>query len=266
MEECREAGVHLHHPATALCITTDVRNELASVRIGYTDSSTETELPCARLLIAAGAWTPRVFESLFPSAPITIPISSLAGHSLVVRAASAPVLESAVDSKAADEDEKHCHAVYCGPLDNGLSPELYEREDGVIYLAGVNSSTIPLPSLATATESVEASLDQLKDVATQLIGDKIEVVRTGLCFRPITPRGTPIITRVADEQLGAGPTGDESLPGKPIKTRSGQEGGVFIAAGHGPWGISLSLGTGKVLAEMMQEKRLSADVRELGLL
>jgi glycine/D-amino acid oxidase-like deaminating enzyme len=35
-----------------------------------------------------------------------------------------------------------------------------------------------------------------------------------------------------------------------VGTRGTREGGVFIAAGHGPWGISLSLGTGKVMSEI----------------
>lgn len=258
--------MQVHHPATALCLTTDVRDELASIRIGYTDSSTETEIPCTRLLISAGAWTPSVFSSLFPTSSITIPISSLAGHSLVVRVAATASgsREEGQGITASRGDGRHCHSVYCGTLDDGLSPELYEREDGVIYLAGVNSATMPLPRLATAAEPVEASMDKLKDIARRLIGEDLEVVRTGLCFRPITPRGTPIITRIRDDQLGVVARGD-SEGRRPIKTRSGQEGGVFVAAGHGPWGISLSLGTGKVLAEMMQERRLSADVSQLGL-
>ena len=43
------------------------------------------------------------------------------------------------------------------------------------------------------------------------------------------------------------------------------DGGVFIAAGHGPWGISHSLGTGKVMAEMLEGEELSADVGALGM-
>jgi len=78
------------------------------------------------------------------------------------------------------------------------------------------------------------------------------VVRAGLCFRPVTERGVPYVTRLKDEQLG-------------IKTRGGGEGGVFVAAGHGPWGISLSLGTGKVMAEMMAGRETSADVSGLGI-
>ena len=42
-------------------------------------------------------------------------------------------------------------------------------------------------------------------------------------------------------------------------------GGVFVAAGHGPWGIAHSLGTGKVVAELMRGEVPSADISKLGL-
>ena len=81
----------------------------------------------------------------------------------------------------------------------------------------------------------------------------LEVVRKGLCFRPVTPSGRPIVGRVPDEKLGGG-----------MRTRGGGIGGVFVSAGHGPWGISLSLGTGRVLSEMVEGRETSARVEGLG--
>ncbi|CAM1506243.1 Fc.00g058840.m01.CDS01 [Cosmosporella sp. VM-42] len=240
LSKCKAAGVQFHYPAIALEVRTDVRGELSNVRIGYTDSSTETEIPATRLLISAGAWTPQVFTSLFNTSSINIPISGLAGHSLVVRNPG--------------EVGEVCHAVYC-ELD-AFSPEIYSRPNGDIYLAGVNSANTRLPDLATGAKPIDASLNELKKIAKQLIASdkELEVVRTGLCFRPITERGLPYVLRMKDENLGIG-----------METRLGQEGGVFVAAGHGPWGISLGLGTGKVMAEMMQGSEMSADVSALGL-
>lgn len=240
LEKCKAEGVQVHHPATPLRAVADLRGELASVRIGYTDCSTETEIPASRLLISCGCWTPQVFESLFNTSSVKLPIGSLAGHSLVVR-------------NPADKGDTS-YAVYSA-LDT-LSPEVYSRPNGVIYLAGVNSPSIPLPPLATGSTPVQESVDELKKIAKQFIASdtELEVVRTGLCFRPITDRGYPYVCRVKDEDLGPG-----------VATRSGGDGGVFIAAGHGPWGISLSLGTGKVMAELMQGREVSADISALGL-
>jgi glycine/D-amino acid oxidase-like deaminating enzyme len=82
--------------------------------------------------------------------------------------------------------------------------------------------------------------------------DDLEVVSQALCFRPVARGGRPIITRIEDERLGAS-----------LKMAKG--GGVYVAAGHGPWGISLSLGTGKVMAEMIQSIKTSAVVDGLGM-
>ncbi|PNY26071.1 Uncharacterized protein TCAP_03994 [Tolypocladium capitatum] len=240
LQRCKAAGVQVHHPATALSIGTDVRGELANVCIGYTDSSAETEFPATRLLLSAGVWTPQVFASLFKGATAAIPVGRLGGHSLVVR----------TPGGAGDV----CHSVYCR-LD-ALSSEMYSRPSGVIYLAGVNSAALPLPAPATGAAPVEESLEELKRVARRLIVSEgeLEVVRAGLCFRPTTDRGTPYIARLTDEQLGGG-----------VKTREGERGGVFVAAGHGPWGITLCLGTGMAMAEMMCGKQTSVDVSGLGL-
>lgn len=140
---------------------------------------------------------------------------------------------------------------------SGYAPELFSRAGGEIYIAGINDSSIPVPKLATESNINESLIKQLETTANRLLGseedtDDLEIVRKGLCFRPVTNKGFPILARIPDEHLGG--------PG----TRAG-EGGLWLAAGHGPWGIANSLGTGKVMAEMIQWRPTSADVSGLGL-
>ena len=98
---------------------------------------------------------------------------------------------------------------------------------------------------------------RVKQAAVVLMGkpgeveneDDLDVVREGLCFRPWTESGRPIVGRLERRVLGEG-----AVP----------EGGVYMATGHGPWGIALSLGTGKVVAEMLAGVKTSADVSGLG--
>ena len=80
--------------------------------------------------------------------------------------------------------------------------------------------------------------------ARRLIGldgqdSELEVLREGLCFRPVTERGVPIVAEVERD--------------------------IYVAAGHGPWGISLSLGTGRVVAGMVLGIGGGVDVEGLGL-
>ncbi|KAG8166484.1 hypothetical protein KVR01_002173 [Diaporthe batatas] len=246
LKQCLDSGVHLSQPARAVAIMKDVRGQLSGLRVADTQSSTETDVPCARLVIAAGAWSPQVFQELFPKTQSQLPISSLAGHSLVLKS----------PRWTAEMERRGCHALYATSK-TGFSPEIFSRIGGQLYVAGLNTDEIPLPELATEKPISVDAIDQLKRVAARLLGeggavDDLEVVREGLCFRPVTPYGTPIISRIDDVHLEEG-----------IATRPGAEGGVFLAAGHGPWGISLSLGTGKVLAEMAQGRRISADVSSL---
>ncbi|KAB5562808.1 FAD dependent oxidoreductase [Coniochaeta sp. 2T2.1] len=258
LAECLARGVQLHHPATVISVSKDVlRGELSSVCIADSDKSTEVDVPCTRVIIAAGAWSGRVFRGLFRHSRLEIPVGSLAGHSLVVR--SPRWRGGLLQGEGEGEEGGGCHAVYTTSGGAGYSPEIYGRVGGEIYVAGLNSATIPLPDVAGQAKPREEDIARLKATASELLGpevgeDDLVVVREGLCFRPVTPRGTPIVGRVRDEDLGIG-----------IKTRGGAEGGVFIAAGHGPWGISMGLGTGMVLAEIVQGREVSADVSRLGL-
>jgi glycine/D-amino acid oxidase-like deaminating enzyme len=228
-------------------VTKDMREEIASIRILNTETHSETDLPCTKVLIAAGAWSPQVFSTLFPRAKKKLPISSLAGHSLVLRS----------PRWRKEHQEMGCHAIFTTD-EEGYSPEIFSRLGEEIYIAGLNSSSLALPDLATASVVDENAVNKLMRTSKRLLGvddlkvEDLEVLRKGLCFRPVTNRGTPFLTKIPDNMLGD------------VRVRGAGEGGVWLAAGHGPWGISLSLGSGKVMAEMIQGKPPSVDIR-LGL-
>jgi glycine/D-amino acid oxidase-like deaminating enzyme len=218
-----------------------MRDELSSIRIVNTETNVVTDFPCTKILIAAGAWSTQVFSTLFPNSRTQLPISSLAGHSLVV--------QSPRWSK--EHKEKGCHAIFTSDED-GYSPEVFSRMGGEIYIAGPNNSSLALPELATDSKIDESAVDKLKKSVQRLLGipeklEEIEVVRKGLCFRPVTKKGTPILARIQDESLGG------------LSTRGAGEGGVWVAAGHGPLGISMSLGTGKVMSKMILGKPTSVN-------
>jgi hypothetical protein len=136
-------------------------------------------VPCTRLVITCGAWSPRVFSTLFPTAPTQIPVSSLSGHSLLLRNPH---------FKPNDLDKETCHAVFAADT-LGFSPELYARTGGELYLAGLNSTMIPLPDVATDVRASEKAIDQLKACAKAMMigapGQEFEVLRAGLVCPPL---------------------------------------------------------------------------------
>ncbi|KDQ52356.1 hypothetical protein JAAARDRAFT_138757 [Jaapia argillacea MUCL 33604] len=235
LEQSQAQGLQLHQPAKATKIIAADDVTITGIKI-VSDDSIELDIPCDSLLIACGAWTTLVYDTLFPKATRTPKIISLAGHSVVMKS----------DKWATPADEEGgCHAVFTThPL--GFSPEIFSRIGGEIWLGGLNSSTIPVPELATGVEIDEKSIKDLVQVGKELCGDDVEVMREGLCHRPVTRTGIPLVARVEEKWLG------------------GVKGKVYVASGHGPWGISMSLGTGWVVSEMIQGKKPSADIKGLG--
>ena len=108
-----------------------------------------------------------------------IPISPLAGHSLLVKN---PHFDTRGEVKGSDA----CHAVFATDT-LGFSPEWFARADGELYLAGLNSTKFPLPEVATEVQVSEKSVMQLKQCARVMLsiapGKKLQVLREGLVCR-----------------------------------------------------------------------------------
>ncbi|KAK6347801.1 hypothetical protein TWF718_005626 [Orbilia javanica] len=272
LEEVRRRGVNVRHPVTPVKVVQSADGQLEGLAISTGDGTTEEEekvLPCSHILIAAGSWSGRLFQKLFPTSEYQLPISSLAGHSIIVRSPA---------HRPQDTESRDLHAVFSSIDGLDWHPEAFSRVNGDIYLAGINSAAIPLPELATDVRENDVDIQKLISAARDLIvqfgvgggnGDEegddddddarngltneANVIRRGLCHRPVTPAGKPILSRVPDALLGG------------LNTQAGGGGGVFVATGHGPWGISMSLGTGKVMSEMILGEETTVDVSQLGL-
>ena len=256
-----QRGVTLHQPYTPTKLNLSATGTPTSLDLSPSLDPTARPtltISCTRIILAAGAWTPRVYATLFPHSKRIIPITPLAGHSLLLRT-NKWTSSSEPSSSTQENNNPTCHAIYTTTQTSGIgewSPEIYSRSGGEIYIAGLNDATLPLPRLATDRILEPEKLDVVLREAKRCIGvdgvdgvdgvnkgNEIQVLRQGLCFRPVTNRGTPVIASV-------------------------RKGSVVVATGHGPWGISLSLGTGCVVAEMLLHgggRVTSADVKALGL-
>lgn len=275
--ECRSRGVQVHLSVTPLGIVTSSSGTLTGISLSSRNSQAPWQLPCTHLILSAGSWTPALFRRLFPSSPLTIPISPLAGHSILVKSPryKSPFLSPSNSTLPSGAKEQMCYSIYCAPSTVPgqwtYAPEAYARlargGETELWVGGLNDWSLLLPERA---EQVKGLLDarriqELRQATVQLFGlakegssgglneDDLETLDEGLCFRPVSKSGVPIVTKVAESDLYG------------VETGKGAAGGVYIAAGHGPWGISLSLGTGYVVAEMVVGKKPSADVSGLGL-
>lgn len=140
------------------------------------------------------------------------------------------------------------------------SPEIFYRESGIIFIAGENS--IPSPPSETpilyAGETLEANhlppsvkgVEELLDAtllnrlirAAKLVSPAFDVElgavveKSQLCYRPITSDGECIIDRIRDN--------------------------IFVAVGHGPWGITLAPGECLRLIEISRATRIEESVAD----
>ncbi|KZT71435.1 FAD dependent oxidoreductase [Daedalea quercina L-15889] len=263
LNSCLAMGVRLHHPALATHLYHADSNDPASqtmlkltniskTGVGRTIRTASYELPVDSLVVAAGCWTPDAFRTLFPDAPRPPTIDRHAGYSVRVRSRHwQPAPPSAPAPYAGP-----CHAVFTSDP-SGFSPELFTRVASELWIGGVNDSQLPLTDDPTDTLPDPDAIERMLAVGRELCGDDIEVIDASVCFRPVTPTRKPFITRVDEKALGAGVVPQ-------AQAGAGVPGGVYVAAGHGPWGISMSLGTGLVVAEMVLGRETSADVKSLG--
>lgn len=248
--QCEDRGVQVFLSTSTLGFARDDSGDISGLHIERQSSPTPERnvLACKDVVIAAGCWSPRVFKTLV-GRKMTPSIKPLAGYSMVVR--SPRYSRSILQTTEAGATSEMSHAIFYPPGPNwSYSPEAMARmtRDGApeIYVAGLNNETLALPELAGQTKDLIdiSKLDDLKKTAVALVGnqsgdseqeDDLQLMRGGLCFRPVSESGMPIISRVEDISIK-------------------DAGGLYVASGHGPWGISLSLGTGFVVSEVLRGK------------
>ena len=226
----------------------------AIVKLQNIDSGESEEIAADNIVVTAGPWTADAFHDLFPDSKLRIPIESLAGHSCTIRSRHLQHYPTPLTSAVENKADPFEHAIFSGPAPQWqtFAPEAISRmgRDGVaeIFVAGLNSQTMPLPRLATDSVIDEKSRAELRKVTRILTGEEeLNIVREAVCFRPVVTSGiSPIVGNVGKRHVRGG------CPK------------VIIASGHGPWGISLSLGTGLIASELVLDKKTTVDVSALG--
>lgn len=109
-----------------------------------------------------------------------------------------------------------------------VTPEIYPRPNGEVYVNGFPMPD-PLPDDPNSVVSSAFACEELHRLAgaysSALAQAAITTARA--CFRPVTDDGLPYIGPVADAP------------------------GVYVATGHGSWGILTAPATGRMVAEMI---------------
>ena len=219
LEQAESKGVKLlAAKATSLSID---NGRVMGIDVDCRNTKTLT-LACDNVVIAAGPWSGPLPKVLLPK---PIPVTSFAGHSILVRPSVTP---------SAD-----CLFITGHRRDSTYDAQIIPRSLGEIYISGVNG-ILPLPPTPDAAIPLKPEIDKLKEIADIILPDH-SIKREQLCFRPMTEKGTPFIGRYPAVN------------------------GVYLGTGHGHFGIILGPGTGKVLSEMILGEGLSLDISQFSL-
>ncbi|KAK5737555.1 hypothetical protein LTR17_006602 [Elasticomyces elasticus] len=197
------------------------------------DESSEVEIPCDRLLIAAGLWTAQVFKTLYPSATIDVPIYADTGSYSVL-------LQPLPGTTSQPEWLSKSVVLHTGPR----STQLMMRQDGLVHAATFPPVTLDLGNFAgdSRVTHVGNALHDLETSLRSMLGMPSLTVLRRACFNPITWSGLPIMSQVPYSCLSQD---------SPTPAADERDSGFYILGGHGYWGIAASLGSGKLMAQVM---------------
>lgn len=209
---------------------------------------TTVRIACTKLLLACGPWTPTVYKTLFPSSPIHLQFSTSAGDWILCKN-PCPTTQKSVAFVSF----------------NGIVGEKLEfagRNDGTIWVCGRKNFAAVLPPPGLIAEPDESMVEELRDRARMWLNsrcrcidkhtDELQLVDKGRAFRPTTKSGLPTISEVLASDLTSTRTDTAQGPNT--------SGSIFVCWGHGSYGLTLGLGTGKLMCQLMCDEKPDLDI------
>ncbi|KAH9887000.1 FAD dependent oxidoreductase [Cubamyces lactineus] len=181
------------------------------------------KLPATHVILAAGAWSPRLVPSL--------PISGTRAHSITIRPRPntriAPyVLFTEITLPASSTGSGRAQQV---------SPEIYARPTDEVYCCGPGDDSA-VPETVDDVQVDEGACESIRAHVASISRELREgaVERRQACFLPVV-------------SVGGGPIVGEA---KEVAE------GLVVATGHTCWGICNAPGTAKAIAELVLEGKI----------
>ncbi|KAJ1309828.1 hypothetical protein OPQ81_006593 [Rhizoctonia solani] len=233
VEVAQSRGVNIHIASASKINFAPDSDKVPIELIATKSDGSEIAIPATDIVFAAGPWTGSLARKLLGAKD-----AGAAGTIEPSEPSSSIVLRP-------DESHKTTNHMLFTELNfnnSSCEPEVYPRLDGTVYLcgAGNENESVPLPERADQVKPSPAAIQRLKAAAKFVSPDTFEnaeVVVEQCCFRPNSQNGLPVIGKVRE--------------------------GIWMASGHGVWGIQNGPGTGKCLAELILGLPTSADISQL---
>ena len=260
MSQCiaRHVAFYSHSRLVKVDLTDEGTIDMVHIRHGA-----ETyKLPCQSLVLAAGAWTPSLFNDVFPlsNCPMYPKISS--GNYITV--------------KIPAKTELNYHAQVTLTTDNGSRLEFVDRGDGTIFICGLNNTETPICDVEDEAPPDEDAISEMQAYAKRFLAapqdqqtvqsraatSTTELVTAGRTYRPLLSRQLPIITRVPANKLLMNARSSKACPADQGEVMGG---GVYVCYGHGSFGLTDGMGSGVLMSQLILGLKTDVDMDKFGL-
>ncbi|KAJ8133247.1 hypothetical protein O1611_g372 [Lasiodiplodia mahajangana] len=258
-ERCKSMGVKIEVDTKIVAVGLSTDNRVQTVTCVNSKQETTT-IHCTQLLLACGAWTPTVFGSLFPSSKIKLQSDKDAGD------------WACWNGPCPTTQTTTAFVSFANVV--GDKMEFVGRNDGTIWACGRRNHTANVPPPGYQQAPDETVIGELGGYARKWINwqcncvsaeshhdnhDSIQLIDKGRSFRPTTKSGLPIIDEVSPLDLTGNTPNFNTSP-----TRESSS-GVFICWGHWSYGLTLGMGSGRLMSQLMRGEKPDIDISEFTL-
>ncbi|KPM41810.1 hypothetical protein AK830_g4756 [Neonectria ditissima] len=244
---CLKMGVELRTGWKAVGVDLSSGNKVQALTCLKEDQTT-TRIKCKQLLLACGPWTPTVYQRLFPSSTIRLQWTTNAGDWIICK------------NPCPTSQDSVAFVSFAGLI--GEKFEFAGRNDGTIWACGRRNLTAVLPSPGHSDTPDQQLINELRGRAREWLNwgcncaekhtDDFQILSQGRAFRPATRSGLPVMSEVPPSGLSIDVTED----GRATTSSSV----VFVCWGHGSWGLTLGMGSGRLMAQLMRGEKPGIDM------
>lgn len=255
-------GVQIITGLRAVGVSLSPQNRVQAVTCLTGEDHTPVRMGCRQLLLACGPWTPTVYQALFPSSPIALQWTTNAGDWILFRNPCPTSRGSVAFVSFA--------SIAHGKL------EFAGRNDGTIWCCGRRNLTASLPPAGQSQPPDEELVQELRSRAREWLNWSCtctcehkhddpddgfpRLMAKGRAFRPATQTGLPTISAVEASKLT---TDAAAVDAHRQLTRLSS--GVFVCWGHGSYGLTLGMGSGRLMSQLMHGDETDIDISAFSL-